>query len=105
MESPKTVAFNASAMPSAIWRVSDPPELKPEVRKNVYQAGNGPDQSEQWRNSNNDFKNDEASLQPHHLVPRTGLHHFNIFRTRAAQMLQSHAGNPRQRRRIMIDEA
>jgi hypothetical protein len=71
----------------------------------VYQAGNGSDQAEQRGNTNDDFKNDEASLQPHHLVARAGLHHFNIFRTRAAQMLQSHASDSRQRRRIMINKA
>ena len=70
----------------------------------MHQTRNRPDQPEQRRNAHNDFKNDETSLQPHHLVTRTGLHHFNIFRTRPAQMLQRHASDSRQRRRIMIDE-
>ena len=62
------------------------------MRENVHQPGHSANQAEQWRNSHNDFENDETSLQSHHLVTRTGLHHFNIFRPRPAHVLQRQCG-------------
>src|SRR5205814_1585990 len=60
MESPKTVAFNASAMPSAIWRVSDPPppELKPRCEKTCTKP-------EPAQNQDRDRHNRTDQQRPH----------------------------------------
>jgi hypothetical protein len=71
----------------------------------VHQPGDRADQAEQWCNPDNDFENDEAFFQPHHLVTRTRLNRFHIFRAWAAQILQRHASDPRKRRTIMMHDA
>src|SRR5256886_13401614 len=73
--------------------------------KYMHQSRDRADQTEQWRNADNDFENDEAPFQAHHLMTGTRLNGLHVFGTRSAQMLQRHATDPRQRRRVVMYDA
>src|SRR5947199_3107117 len=70
--------------------------------KNMYQSRNGADQPQERRNAYNHFKNDQTFFEPHHLVPRTCLNYFHVFRTRPAQILQRDTSDARPRWMVMM---
>jgi hypothetical protein len=72
--------------------------------ENVYQTRHRSDQTNQGRDADDDFQDDNALLQPNHLMPRARLHRLNIFRAWPTQMRQRHPNNSRQRRRILMDQ-
>src|SRR5213080_1974567 len=73
--------------------------------ENMHESRDGTDQSEQRSDADDNFKDDETSFQAHHLVAGTSLDRFDVFRTRPSQILQRHTSDPRQRRRIVMNDS
>ena len=63
------------------------------------------EQTEQRGDADDDFEHEKPALEPHDFVLRAGLHGFDVFRLRPAQMPQPDLHDAAHRRAVIFHHA
>src|ERR1039457_3051568 len=70
-----------------------------DVIEHGHHADDGADETEQWRDADDDFQHDEAAFEPDDFPPRGGFERTGIFRFRPGEMIDGEEDQAAERRR------